>query len=430
MIEKVIDTIERFDMLHCGDSVVIGLSGGADSITLAHLLLRLKDKYSLKLSAVHINHNIRGESALADQRFVERFCKENGLPLKVLSLDIKGIAKQNSLTLEEAGRQQRYLAFENEGADKIAVAHNLNDNAETMIMRLCRGTGLKGMGGILPVRDNIIRPLIMCSRTEIEEYCKKNSLSFCTDETNLETDYTRNKIRHLILPVLEEINPGAVGSLGKNAYLFRQENDFIEKLAKQAYENCKTDEGLDVGKVCGLDDVIRSRVLRFACEDAVGLKDIALEHIEIIDAMLEKASGKRVDLPKGLSVVKDGGKLVFTQKGEFICHKLSLDKEVFIGQKKYVLSKEIKEGAESFGVYCDETDPEFYLRNRRNGDIYIRGDGRRIKLKKEFIDKKIPVSKRDSLVLLASKECVYWAEGLKNKFKENNYFLNVWEDKK
>ena len=428
MIEKVIDSIQRFNMLEKGDSVVIGLSGGADSIALSHILLKLKDGYSLKLTAVHINHNIRKEGAVNDQHFVEDFCKKNSLPLKVFSLDIKGIAKKNSLTLEEAGRQQRYLAFEGLGADKIAVAHNLNDNAETMIMRLCRGTGLKGMGGILPVRDNIIRPLIMCSRAEIEKYCAQNGLEFCTDETNFENDYTRNKIRHLILPVLEEINPGAVGSLGKNAYLFRQENEYIENIAKKAYSECKDQNCLCIDRLKGLDTVIRSRVFRLACEDAVGLKDIALEHIEIIEEMLDKSSGKRVDLPKGLCVVKENGRLVFSKKSEDFCVLLKPECELEVCGIKYILSREKKQGYKNYGIYADSDT--FYIRNRRDGDIYMRGDGRQIKLKKVFIDKKIPVSLRGSLALLACGEYVYWAEGLKNKFKEENYYLNVWEDKK
>ena len=301
-------------------------------------------------------------------------------------------------------------------------------------MRLCRGTGLKGMGGILPVRDNIIRPLIMCSRAEIEIYCGQNGLDFCTDETNLETDYTRNKIRHLILPVLEQINPGSVGSLGKNAYLFRQENDFIENIAKDAYNDCREGNALLIEKLKKLDPVIRGRVLRLACEDAVGLKDIALEHIEITENMLYKESGKKVDLPKGLVVIREYDRLTFTVRTEKNEVRLAHGLAVLINGKYYLLHKKDEPTADkpkgiAYGLYIDEESPEFYIRNRKGGDVFIRGDGRRIKLKKVLIDKKIPVSQRDSLLVLASGERVYWAEGIKNKFKEENYYLNVWEDK-
>ena len=427
MFDKVIETIKQFDMLKKGDSVVIGLSGGADSVTLAHILLRLREKYSLELSAVHINHNIRAEGALNDQHFVENFCEKYSLPLKVYSLDIKGYAEKNSLTLEEAGRQCRYKAFKEANADKTAVAHNLNDNAETMIMRLCRGTGLKGMGGILPVRDDIIRPLIMCSRSEIEQYCEENSLSYCTDETNLETEYTRNKIRHLILPVLEEINPGAISILGKNAFLFRQENELIEKIADEAYKKYRKDNTLDVEGLLSAEPVIRYRVFRQACEDAVGLKDIAFEHIEIIDSLLDKPSGKRVDLPKGLSVVKDGGSLAFVKRHKSFDIEIKTGVPVNVNGRNYLLSKDKLPDRPYIGIKCD-TDGEWRIRTRLVGDIFMRGDGRRIKLKKFFNDKKIPVSKRDEIMLLAKGNFVYFADGIKNKFKEEDIYLYVWEE--
>ena len=429
MLNKVIETIDQFNMLKKGDSVVIGLSGGADSVALAHTLLRLKDRYSLTLSAVHINHNIRTEGAVHDQRFVEDFCQKYGLPLKVYSLDIKGIAAQNSLTLEEAGRQQRYLCFAAANADKTAVAHNLNDNAETMLMRLCRGTGLKGMGGILPVRDDIIRPLIMCSRDEIEGYCKNNGLDWCTDETNLETDYTRNKIRHKILPVLTEINPDAIAVLGKNAFLFRQENELIEELAKDGLEKCRRDGGFDAAGLKALKDVVRYRALRLACEEIVGLKDIELEHIEIINSLLDKPSGKRADLPKGLSVIRQYDSLVFVKKHETADFGLSFDTPVFINGKNYMLSKNESQPYMRFGIDC-AAETDWRLRTRQSGDIFMRGDGKEIKLKKVFIDKKIPVSVREDVLLLANGSGVYWAEGIKNKFKEEKVYLYVWEDKK
>ena len=427
MLEKVLDTIEQFDMLHRGDSVVIGLSGGADSVALAHILLRLAGRYSLTLSAVHVNHNIRTEGAMHDQQFVEKFCAENSLPLKVYSLDIKGIAQKYDLTLEEAGRQQRYAVFKAAGADKTAVAHNLNDNAETMIMRLCRGTGLKGMGGILPVRDDIIRPLIMCSRDEIESYCRQNGLNWCTDETNLQTDYTRNKIRHLVLPVLKEINPDAISVLGKNALIFRQENDLVEQLAAEAFERLKNGNTLDANDLSKLNDVLRYRVYRIACENAVGLKDIAFRHIEIIDDLLDKPVGRRVDLPKGLCVIRDGGGLTFVKKHDAVDTALEIDVPVKINGKNYLLTREKGKRGICHAVDCGETQG-WRIRTRRQGDIFMRADGRQIKLKKFFTDMKIPVSRREDILLLARDDRVYLAEGIKNKFKNEGLYLYLWED--
>lgn len=430
MKEKVIEAIKQFNMLQKGDHVVIGLSGGADSICLTHILLSLKEKYSLELTAVHVNHNIRKDGgAENDQHFVEKFCAEHGLPLRVFSIDVEKKAKEASLTIEEAGRQQRYAAFESIGADKTAVAHNLNDNAETMLMRLCRGTGLKGMGGILPVRGNIIRPLIMSERSEIEQYCKDNGLDYCTDATNLTTDYTRNKIRHKILPLLAEINPNTVTCLGKNAFLFRQENDYLEELALRAYNDCAGKDGLDADKLAALEKPLLYRVLRLACENAVGLKDISLEHIEAIESLLKKESGKQIDLPKGLTVIREYNRLTFTSPAEDIDTELTEDTAVKVGGSFFMISRKKDAGKACYGIYCDAEAPKWRLRTRRNGDIFIRGDGRRIKLKNVFIDKKIPLSKRGGVLLLAEGENIYWADCLKNKFNNANYYLYKWGEK-
>ncbi|MBQ6554988.1 MAG: tRNA lysidine(34) synthetase TilS [Firmicutes bacterium] len=429
MLDKIIGVIEQFNMLKRGDHVVIGLSGGADSICLAHILMRLKNRYALELTAVHLNHNIRTEGAVHDMNFVRDFCENHELDLRIFSADVMAIAKENSLTVEEAGRQQRYLAFRSIGADKIAVAHNLNDNAETMLMRLCRGTGLKGMGGIMPVRGNIIRPLIMTSRAEIERYCKDNGLEYCIDETNLSTDYTRNKIRHCILPLFEQINPNTMESLGKNAFLFRQENDYIESMAQKAYADCADGNSLLAEKTKALEKPLLYRVLRIACENAVGLKDIALEHIEIIEALLDKPSGKKADLPKGLTVYREYDRLIFAKTCESLDIKLEFDKPIKLEGKNYLLSE--KEGLKKryYGISSgEEAGESWHIRTRRSGDLFNRADGKKIKMKKVFIDKKIPKSQRESALLLANGENVYWCDCITNKFGTPNIYLYIWEE--
>ena len=429
MIDKIIGVIEQFDMIKRGDHIVIGLSGGADSICLAHILMRLKNRYALELTAVHLNHNIRTEGAVHDMNFVRDFCEDHRLPLRIFSADVKAIAKENSLTLEEAGRQQRYLAFESIGADKIAVAHNLNDNAETMLMRLCRGTGLKGMGGILPVRGNIIRPLIMTSRADIEKYCKENELDYCIDETNLTTDYTRNKIRHQILPLFEQINPNTMESLGKNAFLFRQENDYIETMAQRAYSECSKGNSLIISKINTIEKPLLYRVLRIACEKAVGLKDIALEHIEILEALIDKPSGKKADLPKGLTVYREYDMLIFSRTQKTVDIALEFDVPVTLNGRNYMLSEKADIRPKCFRIlHAGESDEGWHLRTRQSGDIFFRADGRRIKLKKVFIDQKIPVSQRESALLLANGSNIYWCNCMRNKFNTANLYLYIWED--
>ena len=205
---KFLTTIKKYNMIKKGDRIVIGVSGGADSSALLSLMVSLNEEYSLRLVVVHVNHMLRGSLADADESFVENLCDSFNVEFRSKKCDVEKFSNEKGITLEEAGRIIRYdyfyqVASEVQGT-KIAVAHNMNDNAETVIMRLARGTGLKGLGGIPPVRDNIIRPLIEIDRIEIEKYCLENKIKFRNDHTNFMDIYTRNKIRISILPQLTE----------------------------------------------------------------------------------------------------------------------------------------------------------------------------------------------------------------------------------
>ena len=221
MYKKALATISKYHMLKKGDSVVLGISGGADSVALLHLLCKQREELNLTLFVVHINHGIRGVEADRDEGFVRKLCARWRVNFKAETFDVPKMAKEMGITEEECGRHVRYEAFENclkaNNASKIAVAHNLNDQAETLVMRLCRGTGLTGLSGIAPVRGHIIRPLIECSREEIEAYLEELHQPYCTDSTNLKEDYTRNKIRLNLLPYMEkEMNAGVIRNLAKN----------------------------------------------------------------------------------------------------------------------------------------------------------------------------------------------------------------------
>ena len=208
MIEKVRKYIKQYDMLMPGDTVVAGVSGGADSLCLLFMLKEFAKEMPLQLAVVHVNHGIR-EEATEDAAYVKQICEELDVPFFLKEADVEGIAKSQGISTEEAGRNVRYEAFsevlgEHFTAGKIAVAHNANDRAETMLFHLFRGTGLTGLSGIKPVRGQIIRPLLCLSREEIEQYLVKKEIAFCIDRTNNEDTYTRNKIRHHILPFAEE----------------------------------------------------------------------------------------------------------------------------------------------------------------------------------------------------------------------------------
>ena len=213
--EKVLKFINENRMMEKGDNIVIGVSGGADSMCLLDIMLYIATEYDLNIYVVHINHGIRGESAYRDARFVKDYCYSRGVNCTIGEYDVPILASQWGMSHEEAGRRVRYEAFDEMlqrlgGKGKIAVAHNADDSAETILLNLIRGSGLKGMTGIQPVRDNIIRPILCLSRSEIEAYNQAEGINYVTDETNLEDEYTRNKIRMNILPKMCQINPNAI----------------------------------------------------------------------------------------------------------------------------------------------------------------------------------------------------------------------------
>ena len=212
---KVMKAIDDYSMLRGASKVVVGFSGGADSVCLLHILSKLRNEIGFEIIGAHVNHGIRGDEALRDADFAQDFCKQLGVAFKLLNVDCVSKAREMGVSVEECGRLLRYDFFYSlaDCNTRIATAHNSNDNTETVLFNLARGSSVKGVGGIPPVRGNIIRPLIYCARKEIEGYSRENNLQFVTDSTNLCDDYTRNKIRHKILPVLEEINPEAVSNV-------------------------------------------------------------------------------------------------------------------------------------------------------------------------------------------------------------------------
>ena len=230
MTGKIIRFIKENSMIAAGDTMVCGLSGGADSVCLLLSMLEISGTLGFTVEAVHVNHCIRGEESDRDERFCVKLCKKLGVALTVRRCGVPEYAAEHSLSLEEAARIMRYQVFSQVSAGKkLATAHNANDNLETMILNLARGTGLKGICGVPPVRGNIIRPLLTVSRQEIEDFLAVRRQDFVTDSTNLELDCTRNIIRHRIMPVLCEINGSVTATAVNSADTLRSENQFIEQ---------------------------------------------------------------------------------------------------------------------------------------------------------------------------------------------------------
>lgn len=254
-------------MISAGETVCVGLSGGADSVSLLFALRELGGELGFGVRAVHINHGLRGEESERDMRFCERLCGELGIALEVRRLDLAAVKTKHE-SLEECARKARYQAFcEVMRGDKLATAHNLNDNAETVLLNLMRGTGLRGLCGIPPKRGSIIRPLIRCSRAEVEEYCRENSLSYVTDSTNLSDDYTRNRVRHAILPEMLKINPSLPDTISRMTELLRGDSDFLEELAANALADSACGRGYRAAELAKLPKPIKSRAVRKILSD-------------------------------------------------------------------------------------------------------------------------------------------------------------------
>lgn len=261
MENKIHAVIARYDMLSCGDTVIVGVSGGADSMALLHALYSMRKELGITVIACHINHNLRGEESLRDEQFVRGFCNERHIPFTVYSIEVKPDKHES---IEERARKMRYKCFDelcSELGAKLATAHTASDNAETVFINILRGTGTKGLGGIPPVRGKIIRPLLRCTREETERYCAAHGIEYVTDSTNLSEEYTRNKLRLKIIPQLKEFNPSLIDGISRMTEAVSDDNAFLEHLAEQAKSDCSDENGYCCEKLCALDRAVLSRVI-------------------------------------------------------------------------------------------------------------------------------------------------------------------------
>lgn len=427
MREKVINTINKYNMISKGDKIVIGLSGGPDSTALLHVLNSLREDYGIKLYAVHINHMIRGDEALRDEEYSKSLSERLNVPFFLKRAEVIKFAKEKKMSLEEAGRYIRYSFF-NEvakevGANKIALAHNMNDQAETMIMRFFRGSGISGLCGIKPVRDNkYIRPIIECNREEIEEYCKVNNLNPIIDSTNEESIYVRNRIRLEVIPYIKNyFNPNIVESLYRSSEIIRDEEDFIKIEAMKCIEVIKLKDGYDVKKFNSLHIAIKRRILRSIIEDAKGnLNGIEGKHIEeCIEIIKNEDTGKRVSLPDNIECLIEYDIFKINKKTQIkdfeielkIPGKVILEEQNIEISLKIICKNNYTFRDTMFIKYFDydKIKDKLCIRNRRDGDyMYPKGMEGRKKIKDIFIDKKIPRDVRDRIPLIALGNEILW----------------------
>lgn len=416
---KVLKAIEDYLMVRDTRKIVVGLSGGADSVCLLHILNTLKIDYGFDLIGAHINHGIRGDEALRDAEFARSFCKKLGVDFKLHNIDCIRLSEESGDSVEVCGRNERYSFFHSlaNGDAKIATAHNANDNAETVLFNIARGATVKGGGGIPPVRGIIIRPLIYCTRNEIEGYCKENNLQFVTDSTNLSDDYTRNKIRHNVLPILEEINSEAISNFIHFSANARKTSEYIKREALAALDEARNNDGsYKVSTLLKYDEIIVREAL---VNDFAGYSGKMLERkkLDELSALLKKSGRTQVYGEVFAEVVK-GNFRFFVKNTPTRPETVRVDRfpfEVQFGEYEISIGKyckcseKINKKVLDNLIDCDKIIGNVYLRTRAEGDKITPVNRNVTKsLKKLFNELNIPVEKRDLLPVLCDDEGVFW----------------------
>ncbi len=439
MLNRIYNFIKENNMLNNGDSVVCGLSGGADSVCLLLVLSELKEQLGISLEALHVNHSLRGAESDSDQEFCRCLCKKLNIPFSAERCDVKSFARESSLSCEEAARRMRYDIFAAHSVGKkIATAHNANDNLETMILNLARGTGLKGMTGIPPVRGNIIRPLLEISRSEIEEFLKSRRQEFVTDSTNMTEDYTRNKIRHKIIPVIEEINSSAVETAVKSSGTLRDENEFIENAVGDARKKCRSGNSFT-----GLENfhkVIRRRcIAELLSENGLPYSN---ERLTECDHIL--CRGGKINLSRDLFFISDGKTAEIKKINNKLPHT-DISAELIIGENMIFPDKiltcrivncdnlrKIENVHKNLTFYVldyDKITGRAIVRNRRFGDkIQLCGRNFTSSVKK-LINEKVPENLRSSLYFIEDETGTVFAEaiGIADKVKPDENTVRFLE---
>ncbi len=436
MYNKVKAYMEEYQMVNENDTIVVGVSGGADSVCLFLLLNEYCRQKSANLVAVHLNHKIR-EDAGADAEYVRELCKEFGVTLHVFEEDVALLAKQSGIGTEEAGRIARYRAFEQVlseygGNGKIAVAHHKGDLAETVLFHLFRGSGITGLTGMAPVRSNIIRPLLDVTREEIEQYLLEKGRKWCIDSTNQENTYTRNKLRNVLLPYAEkEICPQAGMHVANAAKELTQIKELLDGMTAEALKETVVFERDDEAVVLAepflqKHEVIRKQLILRVLEYLTpARRDIGSVHVNDVLSLFEKENGKQIHLPYRLVATKVYDRVVIkrqqeetgewsipvTVPGKVSCESGEvLEFSVF----EYDNSSEIPRKRYTKWFDYDKITNCLELRNRRTGDyLVISADGKKKSVKEYFIEEKIPRQERDKQILLADGSHILWVVGMR-----------------
>lgn len=435
--DKVLTTIKEYNLIEENDNILVGVSGGPDSMALLYILLEIKELIPFNIHIAHVNHGVRGEDAKADQLFVEEIAKKLSLPYYTKNVNMIQYGKDKGISSEEAGRELRYGFFReilvSLGGGKIAVAHNMNDQAETLIMRFLRGTGIDGLKGMDFITKDIIRPILGIDRREIETYILDNKIDTVLDKTNLESIYSRNKVRLELIPYIEEnFNPNIVNTLWRTSRISSIDSEFLEESSEERYNIIVKSQDkhsiiLDSDKLLKEHKSIQQRIIRSCISKVNGsLQGITETQVSsVINLFQASNTGKEVHLSNGIvaktsygdliiekNINKDVNRYLYKLKSPGVNNLedigYSFNIEIFPMDKGFTIDKEKNTRYFDFDV----VKGDLFVRNRLEGDrltpFGMRGTK---KLKDYFIDEKVPKETRDKIPLIVDDENILWVVG-------------------
>lgn len=427
MKDKVLKTIKEKNLIEKGDTILVAVSGGPDSIALLHVLNAIKETYNLRLYACHLNHMLRGDAADGDADYVRDICQHLSIECFIEKKDINQLTKELKMSFEEAAREARYDMFYRlagrVGADKIAIAQNMNDQAETILMRLFRGSGLEGLGAIKFKRDQIIRPILGIDRATIEHYCHINHLRPRVDHTNFQTDYTRNKIRLDLLPMIKEtFNDQIIERLYETTMLLQDDLDYISGHVEDLYKTFK-DHKLPL-KELDVHPAILSRLIRRLFLDFGCLKNITVKNIRDITQLIHKGTHGKYLQYNQLKFEINYGELWIYTISDPINEEIQLSDQVTFQDYEFFLN----DLYDAISIDESKVQGPLTIRTRKAGDkFYPLGMQGGKKLKDFFIDLKIPSKLRDEIPLICDSDSIIWVVGyrMSEKYKISNKTKNV-----
>ena len=410
MEKSVLTAIERFSLLENTREVTVALSGGADSMSLLYALYSLKERLGITLSAAHLNHMIRGKEAMRDEEFVKHACEKLDIPLFCERIDVPAYAKQRKISTELAAREVRYEFLSRVSRGAVATAHTASDNLETVLFNLTRGSALKGLCGIPPKRGIFIRPLILCTRDEVESYCEKKGIEYVTDSTNLSDEYTRNKIRHNVIPVLKQINPAVEKAAVRTAAELSRDNAFLEECADKYLADNISGGGLNVS-VLPSAPIAKRAIKQFA---EMSAPQLSLDNLHILEIYRICKEGGRTGLPSDFTAEIKNGRLFITNYNTENCKKIKFKVET---ERRindlFTKGKKINNLLLNNSLDCDKIIGKSVLRTRLAGDsIRLAGRGCTKSLKKLMNELSVPNGLRDSIPVIADEAGVIWVYGI------------------